>query len=133
MENVMELIRVSRGATFTRGHIYIAGAFICDSLEDKCRDFNREPKVMHQSAIPEGKYRVALSHSKHFNRVLPHILGVPYFSGILIHPGNTIFDTSGCILVGKSYHDIYLTDSKYHFERLFANILQYNINTIIVR
>lgn len=129
----MEIVRVSRGATFTKGHIYIAGAFICDTLEDKTRLLSRESKIMHQTAIPEGKYRLVLSNSPHFNRVMPCIVGVPYFSGVLIHPGVSIFDTSGCILVGKSYHDIYLTESKYHFERLFSNILQYDINTVVVR
>ena len=32
------------------------------------------------------------------------ITGVPDFSDILIHMGNTPADTRGCVLTGKTYH-----------------------------
>ena len=133
MEKVMELVRVVRGATFTTGQIYIAGAFICETLEDKCRDLHVSPKVMHQTAIPEGRYDLIMSHSPRFNRILPEILCVPFFSSIRIHSGNSTFDTSGCILVGKVVNNCFLEQSKVNLERLLDNIKHYEINTIIIR
>lgn len=63
-----------------------------------------------QYAIPRGFYRLKLTYSPHFNELLPllyHVIGyardphsgVPR-TGIRIHAGNTIADTTGCILVG---------------------------------
>ena len=54
------------------------------------------------SCIPEGEYPVALMFSPHFNREMPHLLGVPDRSDILIHWGNFVENTHGCILVGTT-------------------------------
>lgn len=129
----MELVRVVRGATFTTGQIYIAGAFICETLEDKCRDLHHSPKIMHQTAIPEGKYPLLLTHSPRFQRVLPELFNVPFFSSIRIHSGNSTFDSSGCILVGKVVNNCFLEQSKVNLERLLDNIKHYKIDTILIR
>jgi hypothetical protein len=43
---------------------------------------------------------VNMSPSK--KRLLPRLLDVPGFEGILIHRGNTENDSSGCIIVGEN-------------------------------
>jgi hypothetical protein len=59
-------------------------------------------KIPHETAIPAGVYRVVVNMSPAKKRMLPRLLDVPGFSGILIHRGNTKSDSSGCILVGEN-------------------------------
>lgn len=54
-------------------------------------------------AIPAGNYRMVLGWSNHFKRNVPHILDVPGRLYIEIHPGNSVEDTEGCTLVGRSF------------------------------
>lgn len=90
--------------------MYVDGVRFCDTLEDADRDVNRngslndpgESKIMHETAIPYGKYAVSIRRSPRFGRDLPYLHDVPHFEGILIHRGNTPGHTSGCILVGEN-------------------------------
>ena len=66
-----------------------------------------------QYAIPTGFYRLRLTHSPRFQELLPILDGVYGYArdphngaqrtGIRIHAGNTIKDTTGCILVGERH------------------------------
>lgn len=84
--------------TFTLGELSVDGKPLCDTLEDRMRP-NGE-KVKGETAIPEGTYKIVLSYSPRFKRILPEILNVPNFSGVRIHSGNSSKDTEGCLLVG---------------------------------
>lgn len=98
----LELRRYAYLPTYTIGRLIIDGQYFCDTLEDTVRDLPVEKKIMHETAIPEGEYQVRITYSPKFKRNLPLLLGVPYFTGIRIHRGNTAGDTSGCILVGEN-------------------------------
>jgi len=82
----------------TVGILYIDNVQFCYTLEDIVRP-KGDPKVFGKTAIPAGTYKVELRYSPHFKKILPHILNVPGFDEILMHPGNTEFDTEGCILI----------------------------------
>ena len=90
--------------------LYIDGKYFCDTLEDRERLFynalNRltGTKIFGKTAIPTGTYDVVLRYSGRFKKVLPALLDVPQFTGILIHTGNKPEDTEGCILVGTYDH-----------------------------
>jgi len=57
------------------------------------------------SCIPCGTYDVELIHSLRFGDSF-HVKDVPEREGILIHKGNVVGDTRGCILVGMAFKDI---------------------------
>ena len=61
-----------------------------------------EKKVYAQTAIPYEAYKIELSMSPKFKRLLPLVLDVKHFTGIRIHRGNTAKDSAGCILPGEN-------------------------------
>ena len=51
--------------------------------------------------------------------MLPRLMGVKGFDGILIHCGNTAKDTDGCIIVGENKVKGQVINSKTTFRRLY--------------
>jgi hypothetical protein len=81
--------------------------FLCYTLEDEHRD----EKVMHETRVPAGRYRITLrtvgGFNKRYKDKYPNmhkgmlwVRDVPGFEYILIHTGNTDEHTSGCLLTG---------------------------------
>ena len=86
----MILIRIAKRDTYTIGKLFMNGHYVCDTLEPKWRDVGiGRPghKIPGRTAIPEGRYAVAVSFSPKFKRWLPLLLNVPLFSGIRIQHG----------------------------------------------
>ncbi len=96
----------------TYGHFHIDGQPFCLTLEDTIRERATVPvaqwKIAGSTAIPAGRYLVTVVWSPHFQRKVPMLHSVPGFDAIEIHPGNTIADTRGCILLGyvKTFNGI---------------------------
>lgn len=83
--------------------------FTCYTLEDQ---FQTE-KVMGESRIPAGRYRLTLrtfgDHHKRYSlkfqgihQGMIEVMDVPNFQHILWHIGNTDDDTAGCLLLGNT-------------------------------
>lgn len=118
----MEILlkRMAKKPNYTIGKLYIDGKYFCDTLEDKDRGLTQSMteneilkiKVKDQTAIPTGKYKIDMntvspkfgnsSWAKLYKGIVPRLINVPGYSGVLIHPGNTVSDTSGCILLGQN-------------------------------
>lgn len=98
----LTLKRIALREDYTIGRLYVDGQYWCDTLEDRVRDLGKEAKVPGRTAIPRGTYDVVVNISPKFRRLLPRLLRVPHFDGVLIHRGNTAADTAGCILVGEN-------------------------------
>ena len=115
----LKLIRKYKCPNYTIGHLYINDKYFCDTLEDKVRQLDSiEDKIKHKTAIPEGKYKVVVTMSPRFKRLLPLLLNVPFFTGIRIHRGNNENDTSGCIIVGENKIKGKVINSTYYEEKL---------------
>tara|TARA_R100001015_G_C4632386_1_gene195894 strand:+ start:1899 stop:2363 length:465 start_codon:yes stop_codon:yes gene_type:complete len=83
--------------------------FLCYTLEDEKRDV----KVMSETRIPAGKYKILLRkeggfHARYtkkygsMHKGMLHVQDVPNFKWILIHTGNTDEHTAGCLILGDS-------------------------------
>lgn len=127
----LKIKRRFKGDTYTIGSLFIDGKYFCDTLEDKVRDMPKEPKVMHKTAIPYGRYKLIVNISPKFKRELPRLLDVPFFEGILIHRGNKAEHSSGCILVGENKVKGGLINSAKYEEEL-VRILRGGTHTITI-
>lgn len=113
------LDRIARRPTYTIGRLYIDGKRISDTIEDRDRGLDdsmpaeqiRELKVYGMTAIPTGRYRIALTKStkfrnrvwaKAYNGLVPILQDVKGFTGIRIHPANTAEELLGCIAPGEN-------------------------------
>jgi len=121
----IEVVRKEFYPECTHGELYIDDEYLCDTLEDQDRDFNKdgditdkgEGKVYGQTAIPRGRYELVLKVSARFGKTLPTILNVHGFSGVLIHSGNTPEETKGCILLGARQKRGRVMSSRYFMLR----------------
>ena len=114
----LEVKEIKKTADSSLSEIRIDGAFKCFILEDG----EREEKIHGETRIPRGEYEIKFRsvgghHEKYlkkfgsdFHKGMLELQDAPNFKYILIHIGNYIKDTDGCLLVGESYS---LTNSNY--------------------
>ena len=93
-------------------------------------DVKREVKIPGETCIPAGTYRLILDFSNRYRRIMPRLLNVPNFTGILIHSGNNDIDTHGCILVGATLvNENFIGDSRRAFGELFTVLQRENMKS----
>lgn len=109
----LKLIRDTFSDESTIGKLYIDGQCFCETLEDKDRYLEAGGKKEYgKTCIPRGKYKVELSMSNRFKKLLPILINVPQFEGIRMHAGNTAADTDGCILLGRTRRNNFVENSR---------------------
>ena len=124
------------GSPACLGRLSLDGHVLCDTLEPQSHFLKSatDPKTIRaikrlgRSAIPAGVYRLVLGYSPRFSPrpfykscgggLVPRLLNVSGYEGILIHCGNTVVDTCGCILVGRRADSSTLVESQKTFSRL---------------
>lgn len=130
---IITVIRDGEGKQSTLSEVYVDGIFFCYGLEDAVRD----QKIWGATAIPAGTYKLGMRklgalHARYtrlfpkFHRGMIEILNIPDFRYVYIHIGNTIGDTSGCLLLGDSFvledGDYELRKSKAAYKRLYQGL-----------
>ena len=108
----LEVLRFSSQNKSTLGMLFNitdGREFLCFTLEDEHRDV----KVMNETRIPSGTYKLKLRTEGGFNdryskkygsmhKGMIHVQDVPGFEYILFHTGNTDENTGGCLLLGDT-------------------------------
>lgn len=99
----MILKRTANLVTATRGELLNDdGSHFCFSLEEPWRDENKDGLGDRSvSRIPAGRFECFRRYSQSRKKEVFEVRGVPGRSAILIHAGNTVADTEGCILLGN--------------------------------
>ena len=127
MASDLQLLRVGGDASCTQGVLRKDGLAFAVTLELPWRD--NEPQ---HSCIPLGTYTCRRIQSPHFGETF-EITGVPGRSHVLFHKGNTTQDTKGCVLVGETYTDLGIGDSKGgygEFMALFKGVPAFTLDVL---
>lgn len=101
--------QIKEGQNTTLSELYIGDEFISYVLEDSIRD----EKIPGSTAIPAGRYKLEFRqhggmHGRYkrwypkFHKGMIELKGIPNFSYVYIHKGNTHANTAGCLLVGNT-------------------------------
>lgn len=102
---MIRLIRISSSDKGTFGVLLDGDQPMCVTMEPPWKD-----NEVGKSCIPDGEYAAMPHDGPKFQNVWE--LVVPGRDAILIHAGNFLKDTTGCILVGKSFNGYSIAQSK---------------------
>lgn len=118
-------------ANATISELSLNGVFICFTLEDGYK----AEKVRGETRIPGGRYEIVdRKEGKIFEKqkrkfgfgFVPWLKNVPNYEWILIHIGNYISETLGCLLVGERIEmangNYCIGNSTLAFKKVFAII-----------
>lgn len=141
-------------SSYTLGKLYVDGVYFCDTLEDKDRGLTqnmlveqiKSMKVLGETAIPKGTYRVTLDVvSPKFSKYpfymqtcegkLPRLIDVKGYEGVLIHVADGPKRDSllqGCIGIGNLSAEEYLINGKKVFVELYNKLKGNNIELEII-
>lgn len=121
----------------TLSYLYVDDMFYGLTLEDGHRD----QKEYGETRIPEGVYRVDVRREggfheryrkrfKDFHRGMLWLRDIPNFQYVLIHIGNFVRNTEGCILVAEDYGfkedtgNYFLRKSVLGYKKLYQNVIE---------
>jgi hypothetical protein len=116
----MQVIEVRRELAFAFDQEEIQGTLSPDGLHMGVTLEKRS------KAIPIGIYRAKITGSARLRRDVVRLEKVPGRKDILIHNGNFLHETKGCILIGEYWHKYGIANSNLTLNRLPAMITSKN-------
>src|SRR5690606_36798535 len=129
-----KMLRVAEDKQSTLSQLYIDDVFQCYLLEDQIRAV----QIQKQTAIPTGNYTLRLNtwggmnadYRQKFPKLhkgMIEITGLPQFSFVYIHIGNTHTQTTGCPLCGFGFElvngDFQVLRSKDAYQMIYPKLL----------
>lgn len=114
----LTVVREELSSDRTIGLLYMQGCFLGWTLEDTIRGMQHHD----DTCIPPGRYKMVITRSKRFNRMLPILLNVPEHEGIRIHGGSHATETNGCILIGGDRSEDQIYNCGPVLEAVMANL-----------
>lgn len=97
LEPVVEIVRLEESDLGTFGALRLNKRLVCATLEPPDRE-----NAADVSSIPAQQYRCLRTVSPRFGETF-EVADVPGRSHVLFHPGNTVGNTHGCILLGGGW------------------------------
>lgn len=124
----LTLKRLYKKKDYTIGVLSINGVPFCHILEPPVGGTHHGV-----TAIPAGRYEIDMSivspkykdrtWAKRYDGIVPTLKDVPGRSRILMHVGNTIWDTDGCLLPGHNREKGKVLESTVTYYYLMDNVL----------
>lgn len=123
MNVLLDLKRHPSANGCTLGELSLNGKFFCYTLEHLVRPAGQF--VPDHTAVAAGHYPVTIEKSPGLHILTPRLGGAVAGRGILMHIGNTVADSKGCILLGfaKLPSNIKVYQSREAFEALMGKLL----------
>lgn len=143
------LKRIAKKANYTIGKLYLNDKYFADTLEDTDRGLTQDmdieeiksKKVYGKTAIPTGTYKIDMntisprfknrSWAKPWGGKIPRLINVKGFEGVLVHPGNTAEDSTGCVLIGQNSVVGKVVNSVNTFNKLMTELISDKNNITI--
>ena len=115
----VDIIRIEQGREGTFGVLRINGQAWCVTLEPP--DYGNVENI---SCIPSGRYVCRKVESPRFGTTF-EVVDVPGRSHILMHPGNLVEDTQGCVLLGRQFGLLHGNRGVLNSGRTFRDFMDY--------
>lgn len=106
----IKIIREAKSSLYVQGSLYVNGirkGFTLERKEDLKMGVSQP-----MSCIPCGRYQLALMYSPKFKKRKIHVLRVPHRDKIMIHEGNQVNESRGCVLFGHYRKEGWVLESK---------------------
>lgn len=122
---MLTLLRYESSSLGTFGVLLHGSRWLCHTLEPADCSGHKN------CAVASGVYPLIMEYSPHFGVMLPTIV-VKGRSGIRFHAGNSVIDTKGCVLPGRTRECYKVQASGVALQDLITYISTHNITKLKV-